>query len=264
LRNDLDRFILEALEAAELEPAPQASREMLIRRLSLDLIGLPPTPAEVQSFVDDQAADAYERLVARLLASPQFGVRQALGWLDLARYADSDGYPHDGDRVVWPFRDWVVNAFNQDMPYDEFTIKQLAGDLLPNATDTDRLASAFHRQTRINREAGVDPEEFRLEAVIDRVNTTATVWLGATLGCAQCHDHKYDPVTQRDYFRLLAYFNSNAEETTTDEAGRISDISPRMPWSSPELVARRRTIEQQLPSIADVAERERLAKELTL
>ncbi|MBL9123328.1 MAG: DUF1553 domain-containing protein, partial [Planctomycetaceae bacterium] len=184
-------------------------------------------------FVADDAPDAYERLVDRLLASPQFGVRQALGWLDLARYADSDGYPHDGDRVVWPYRDWVIDALNADMPYDTFTIKQLAGDLLPDATPADRVASAFHRHTRINREAGVDPEEFRIEAVLDRVNTTATVWLGATLGCAQCHDHKYDPFPQRDYYRFLAYFNHDAEETTTDEAGRISDVSPRMEWPSP-------------------------------
>ncbi len=181
-RGDIDRFVLAQIEATALEPAPEANRRTLIRRVSLDLVGLPPTPAEVQAFVDDPAGDAYERLVDRLLASPQYGVRQALTWLDLARYADSDGYPHDRYRTVWPYRDWVVEAFNADMPFDQFTVEQIAGDLLPDADDRTRAASAFGRQTRINREAGVDPEEFRIEAVLDRVNTTATVWLGSTLG----------------------------------------------------------------------------------
>ncbi len=191
----------------------------------------------MQAFVNDRREDAYERLVDRLLASPQYGVRQALSWLDLARYADSDGYPHDRYRKVWPYRDWVVDALNDDMPYDRFTIEQIAGDLLPGATDRQR-SPALHRQTRINREAGVDPEEFRLEAVIDRVNTTATVWLGATLSCAQCHDHKYDPFTQRDYYRLLAYFNGDAAETTINPAGVISDVSPRMTWQTDAMRAR--------------------------
>jgi len=238
IRNPIDRFVLARLEAAGREPAAEASRETLIRRVSLDLIGLPPTPEEVQAFVSDPRADAYEQLVDRLLASPQYGVRQALAWLDLARYADSDGYPHDKFRVVWPYRDWVVDALNADMPYDRFTIEQIAGDLLPGATDAQRIASGFHRQTRINREAGVDPEEFRLEAVIDRVNTTATVWLGATLACAQCHDHKYDSLSQRDYYRLLAYFNNSAIETTIDPAGVIADVSPRMKWQSAAMHSR--------------------------
>ncbi len=237
-RNPIDYFVLHRLEAAGLSPAPEAVRETLIRRVALDLVGLPPTPAEVQAFVNDPEPGAYERLVDRLLASPQYGVRQALVWLDLARYADSDGYPHDRYRAVWPFRDWVVDALNDDMPYDRFTIEQIAGDLLPGASDRQRLASGFHRQTRINREAGVDPEEFRLEAVIDRVNTTATVWLGATLGCAQCHDHKYDPFTQRDYYRLLAYFNNDAAETTINPAGVISDVSPRIKWHTEAMRAR--------------------------
>jgi hypothetical protein len=237
-RAAIDRFVLARLEAAGLEPAPEATRATLIRRLSLDLIGLPPTPEEVAEFVADPAADAYERLVDRLLDSPQYGVRQALVWLDLARYADSDGYPHDRYRAVWPYRDWVVDAFNRDLPYDRFTIEQLAGDLLPEAGDDGRVASAFHRQTRINREAGVDPEEFRIEAVIDRVNTTATVWLGATLGCAQCHDHKYDPFTQRDYYRLLAFFNHCADETSVDAAGVITDVSPKLEWRSAEMQRR--------------------------
>jgi hypothetical protein len=265
-RNPIDHFVLAELENVGLEPAGEAERTTLIRRVFLDLTGLPPSPDDVLAFVSDTAPDAYERLVDRLLASPQYGVRQALGWLDLARYADSDGYPHDGDRTVWPYRDWVVDAFNRDLPYDQFTIHQLAGDLLENATDDERVASAFHRQTRINREAGVDPEEFRLEAVIDRVNTTATVWLGATLGCAQCHDHKFDPLPQRDYYRLLAYFNNDAIETTTDEAGRISDVSPRMPWSSSDRIAERERLQGLLAAADDKAnseaERERLTTQL--
>jgi hypothetical protein len=236
-RNEIDYFVLARLEAAGLEPAPAASPATLVRRVTLDLTGLPPAPEDVRAFVADPSDQAHERLVDRLLASPQYGVRQAHAWLDLARYADSDGYPHDGYRTVWPYRDWVVEAFNSDMPYDRFTIEQMAGDLLPEGTDRQRIASAFHRQTRINREAGVDAEEFRLEAVIDRVNTTATVWLGATLGCAQCHDHKYDPFTQRDYYRLLAFFNGDAIETTVDEAGVVKDVSPRMKWLSPEMQA---------------------------
>lgn len=261
-RNAIDQFVLAALERAGLQPAPEAARAQLIRRVTLDLTGLPPTPDEVLEFLADERPDAYERVVDRLLASPQYGVRQALAWLDLARYADSDGYPHDGDRTVWPYRDWVIDAFNRDLPYDEFTVRQLAGDLLPDATDDDRVASAFHRQTRINREAGVDPEEFRLEAVIDRVNTTATVWLGATLACAQCHDHKFDPLPQRDYYRLLAFFNGDAIETTADEAGRISDVSPRVAWSSAAMQSERERVQSLLDAASDPAERERFATQL--
>jgi cytochrome c553 len=227
-RNEIDNFVLSRMEAAGLSPAAEASRETLLRRVSLDLVGLPPTPDEVRAFIDDTSPDAYERVVDRLLASPQYGVRQALAWLDLARYADTQGYPNDGDRTIWPYRDWVVNALNADMPLDQFTIEQLAGDLLPGATIEQQIASGFHRQTRINQEAGVDPEEFRIEAVIDRANTTASVWLGATLGCAQCHDHKFDPYPQRDYYRLLAYFNNGAVETESSPAGEIKDISPRI------------------------------------
>jgi len=232
-RNEIDNFVLSRIEAASLAPAAEALRQTLIRRVSLDLVGLPPTPDELRAFVDDTSPDAYERVVDRLLASPQYGVRQALAWLDLARYADSQGYPNDGDRTVWPYRDWVVNALNADMPLDQFTIEQLAGDLLPDATIEQQIASGFHRQTRINQEAGVDPEEFRIEAVIDRVNTTASVWLGATLGCAQCHDHKFDPYPQRDYYRLLAYFNNGAVETESSPAGEIKDISPRITLEMP-------------------------------
>lgn len=260
-RGAIDRFLLARMESEGLSPAAEASRGTLIRRLSLDLIGLPPTPDEVRAFESDTSPDAYEKLVDRLLASPQFGVRQALVWLDLARYADTDGFPNDGVRQVWPYRDWVVDALNADMPFDQFTIEQLAGDLLPNPTDAQLVASAFHRHTRINREAGVDPEEFRIEAVLDRVNTTATVWLAATLACAQCHDHKYDPFSQRDYYRLLAFFNNDAIETTTDEAGRISDVSPKFEWSTPERRARFEELEARIKDTKDSGEREKLVAE---
>ena len=210
-RNEVDRFVLARLEAAGLAPSPEADRRSLIRRLSLDLTGLPPTPQQVAAFLADPAPDAYERLVDRLLASPHYGERMARGWLDLARYADTDGYEKDNERSAWPYRDWVVRAFNDDLPYDQFTLEQLAGDLLPGATLDQRVATGFHRNTMVNQEGGTDPEEFRVEAVKDRVDTTATVWMGVTLGCAQCHNHKFDPFSQRDYYRFFAYFNSTAD-----------------------------------------------------
>jgi hypothetical protein len=182
----------------------------------LDLIGLPPTPAEVDAFVNDTSPDAYEKVVDRLLASPHYGERWAKPWLDLARYGDTHGYEKDPRRTIWPYRDWVINALNKDMPFDQFTIEQLAGDLLPNATLDQRIATGFHRNTMINTEGGVDAEEYRVAAVVDRVNTTATVWLGTTLACAQCHTHKYDPFTQQEYYQLFAFFNSNADKSTSD------------------------------------------------
>ncbi len=184
----------------------------MIRRVSLDLIGLPPTPSEVDAFVNDHRPDAYERVVDRLLASPHYGERWARPWLDLARYADTDGYEKDPRRSMWPYRDWVINALNANMPFDRFTIEQLAGDLLPNATMDDRIATGFHRNTMTNTEGGVDPEEYRVYALIDRVNTTATVWLGTTLGCCQCHSHKFDPLKQTEYYKFMAFFNSTADD----------------------------------------------------
>ncbi len=200
-----------AWSARDCVRRPRRSEPSLIRRVSLDLIGLPPTPAEVDAFENDRGPDAYERLVNRLLASPHYGERQARPWLDLARYADTNGYEKDGGRSIWPYRDWVIRAFNQDMPFDQFTIEQLAGDLVPKATTEERIATGFHRNTMINGEGGTDDEEFRVAAVVDRVNTTMAVWMGTTFACAQCHDHKYDPFTQQEYFQLFAFFNNTAD-----------------------------------------------------
>jgi mono/diheme cytochrome c family protein len=212
VRNPIDAFVLSKLESLKVEPSPEADRTTLIRRLSLDLLGLPPTPAEVARFVADTSPSAYERLVDRLLASPHFGERWGRHWLDLARYADSDGYEGDAPRPnAWRYRDWVIDAINRDMPFDSFTIEQLAGDLLPDATLEQKTATGFHRNTLTNKEGGVDPEEFRVAAVVDRVNTTGTVWLGLTVGCAQCHTHKYDPLLHSDYYGLFAFFNTAKE-----------------------------------------------------
>ncbi len=209
VRNPIDAFVLAKLESQGIAPSPEADRRTLIRRLSLDLLGLPPTSAEVDEFVKDQRPDAYERLVDRLLASPHYGEQWGRHWLDVARYADSDGY--EADRVrphAWRWRDWVIDAVNRDMPFDQFTIEQLAGDLLPNATLEQRVATGFHRNTLINKEGGVDQEEFRIRAAVDRVNTTGTVWLGLTVGCAECHSHKFDPISQREYYEMFAFFNT--------------------------------------------------------
>ena len=209
--NAIDHFVLARLEAQGLKPTPAADRFTLIRRLSLDLIGLPPSLEEVDAFVKDSSDRAYEKLVDRLLASPHYGERWARRWLDLARYADTNGYEKDRPRTIWPYRDWVIRVLNADMPFDQFTIEQIAGDLLPNPTPEQVVATGFHRNTMINEEGGIDPLEFRYYAVVDRVNTTATTWLGLTLGCAQCHSHKYDPISQSEYFQMLAFLN-NADE----------------------------------------------------
>lgn len=219
-RGDLDAFVLQRLQQAGLQPAAAADRPTLIRRLYQDLLGLLPSPQQVDQFVQDQSPDAWERLVDGLLASPHYGERWGRHWLDQARYADSNGYTIDGPRVMWPYRDWVIAAFNQDLPFDQFTVEQLAGDLLPEATLNQRIATGFHRNTMINEEGGVKPDQFRHEALIDRVNTTGAVWLGLTLGCAQCHTHKYDPITQEEYYRLYAFFNAAADannQSTTVE-----------------------------------------------
>ena len=210
----IDRFVLAKLESSDIAPSPEASREKLIRRLSYDLLGLPPSVEEVRRFVDDQSIDAYERLVDWMLASPRFGERWGRHWLDKARYADSDGYEKDRNRPnAWRYRDWVIDAINADMPYDQFTIEQLAGDLLPDATNDQRLATAFHRQTLTNTEGGTDQEQWRVAAVMDRTETVGTVWLGLTVGCARCHNHKYDQISHEEYYQLYAFFN-NADEST--------------------------------------------------
>ncbi|MEZ6044662.1 MAG: DUF1549 domain-containing protein [Planctomycetaceae bacterium] len=216
VKNEIDHFVLSKLESKELTPSPEADRYTLIRRLYLDLIGLAPTPEEIDAFVNDESPEAYEKIVDHLLASPHFGERWGRHWLDMARYADSDGYEKDNPRPnAWRYRDWVINAVNEDMPYDQFTREQLAGDLIDNASKMQQLATAFHRQTLTNTEGGTDQEQWRVEAVFDRVETTGAIWLGLTVGCARCHSHKYDPIAQREYYQLFAYFN-NGDETTTD------------------------------------------------
>jgi mono/diheme cytochrome c family protein len=210
--NPLDAFIRAKLETENVAPSPEADRPTLIRRLSLDLRGLPPSPAEVDAFLQDTAPDAYNRLVDRMLASPRYGERWARHWLDLARYADSDGFEKDTGRPwAWRYREWVINALNRNQPFDQFTIDQIAGDLLPDATAEQKIATGFHRNTLTNKEGGVDPEQYRVEQVVDRVNTTGKAFLGITIGCCQCHDHKYDPFSQREYFQFFAFFNSDRE-----------------------------------------------------
>lgn len=214
-RNPIDSFVLAKMEEHNLSPSPEADRYTLIRRASLDLTGLPPALDEIDAFVNDPAPDAYEKLVDRLLASPHYGEAQALRWMDAARYADTNGYEKDRPRSAWPYRDWVIRAFNDNMPYDRFVIEQLAGDLLPNATIDNRIATGFHRNTMVNEEGGIDVEEFRYEAMVDRTNTTAQVFLGLTFGCAQCHSHKYDPISHDEYFRLYAFLN-NTDDVKID------------------------------------------------
>ena len=211
-RNPIDRFILAKVEERGLKPSPEADKRTLIRRVTLDLTGLPPTSQEVAAYLADHSKNAYEKVVDRLLASPRYGERMAMDWLDYARYADSNGYQADFERYQWRWRDWVIDAFNRNMPYDKFTIDQLAGDLEPNATMDQKIATGFNRNHRINTEGGVVPEEWRIETVIDRVETTSETWLGLTAGCARCHDHKYDPLSQKEFYSLFAYFN-NVPET---------------------------------------------------
>jgi hypothetical protein len=206
--NEIDRFVLARLEEDGLKPSPAADKATLIRRVSLDLIGLPPTLSEVEEFVADQSPDAYEKVVDRLLASPHYGEQMSVAWLDAARYADSHGYQSDPERFMHHWRDWVIDAFNANMPFDQFAIEQLAGDLLPNATESQKIATGFNRNHRMNSEGGIIDEEWRVESVIDRVETTGTTFLGLTLGCARCHDHKYDPITQKEFYSFSAYFNS--------------------------------------------------------
>jgi mono/diheme cytochrome c family protein len=252
ISNPIDAFVFSRLEKEELKPSPEAPREILIRRLSLDLTGLPPTPAEVDAFVNDKSPNAYEKVVDRLLASPQFGVKWARPWLDAARYADSHGFQRDDLRDLWPYRDWVVDALNADMPFDRFTIEQLAGDLLPNATQSQKVATGFNRSAPTNVEAGSDPEDTRVNQVFDRVNTVGTVWLGSTLECAQCHDHKYDPFTQKDYYRLFAFFNSTAieaERANPKVPGSIRFLGPTMELQDPATDAVRVKLKAELADL---------------
>jgi hypothetical protein len=235
IRNPIDRFIMAKLQAAGLSMALEADRLTLIRRVSLDLTGLPPSPQEIDEFLRETRSDPYDRLVERLLSSRHYGERWGRHWLDLARYADSNGYSIDAPREIWRYRDYVIDALNRDLPFNQFTVEQIAGDLLPNATMEQRIATGFHRNTQINEEGGVDREQFRVEAVADRVATTSAVWLGLTLGCCRCHDHKYDAVTQKEFYQLFAFLN-NCDEPTLDV-------------SNPDQIAERIAIREQVAII---------------
>jgi Protein of unknown function (DUF1553)/Protein of unknown function (DUF1549)/Planctomycete cytochrome C len=231
--NPIDRFVLARLEHEKLSPSAEATKAMLLRRVTLDLTGLPPTPTELDAFLADTSPDAYDQVVDRLLASPRYGERWARPWLDLARYADTNGYEKDNRRSIWKYRDWVIDALNADKPFDQFTIEQIAGDMLPNATPEQKIASGFHRNAMTNEEGGTDPEESRYENLIDRTNTTATVWLGTTLGCAQCHNHKYDPFSQKDYYRLLSFYaNTDYDSRTFGDGTRY--FEPSLDLATPE------------------------------
>ncbi len=233
-RTPIDFFILAKLEAEGLKPSPEANKETLLRRVSLDLTGLPPTPVEIDDFLADASPQAYDRVVDRLLASPHYGEKMAMKWLDLARYADTHGYEKDQRRTMWPYRDWVIDAFNQDMPFDRFTIEQLAGDLLPKPTVDQLVATGFNRNTQVNEEGGVDIEEFRIDSVIDRTNTVGIVWLGTTVGCAQCHNHKNDPITQEEYYRFLAYFNNDVYDAVKIDPTEARAAGGMLPVSTSE------------------------------
>ena len=209
--NPIDHFVLSKLEEAGIEPSPQAEQTTLLRRVYLDLIGLPPTPGETDKFLDDQGKNAYSKIVDKLLSSKHYGERWGRHWLDLARYADSNGYSHDSPRTIWKYRDWVIDAYNKNLPFDQFIIEQIAGDMLPEATIDQRIATGFHRNTQINTEGGVDKEQFRIDSIFDRVATTGEVFFGLTFGCAQCHDHKFDPISQSEFFQLFAFLNQADE-----------------------------------------------------
>jgi hypothetical protein len=248
VRNPIDAFILARLEKEHLKPSPAAPREALLRRVSLDLTGLVPSPSEIRDFLADTKPDAYERVVDRLLASPHYGERWGRHWLDVARYADSDGYTIDAPRQIWKYRDWVINALNHDMPFDQFAIEQIAGDMLPNPTVDQLIATGFHRNTPSNYEGGIDFEQYRVEAVVDRVSTTGAAFLGLTVGCARCHDHKFDPISQKEFYQLFAYFN-NVDEVTS-EAERYDFNRPILKVPAPEEIARKQAFDAQWASLS--------------
>src|SRR5579862_544629 len=249
VRNPIDAFVLARLERDGLHPSPEASRSTLIRRVTLDLTGLPPTPAEVDAFLNDASPNAYEKVVDRLLASPRYSERMAVRWLDAARYADTNGYQTDGERSMWRWRDWVIDAFARNMPFDQFTVEQIAGDMLPNATLEQRIATGFHRNHRTSGEGGSIPEELRVEYVADRVETTSIVWMGLTVGCARCHDHKYDPVKQKEFYQIFAFFNNVPEKGLVYNQGNdvpyVKAPTPEQSAKLAELNQRATEAEQQ-------------------
>ena len=261
VRNPVDAFILARLERERLKPSPEADRVTLLRRVTLDLTGLPPTPREVDAFLADSSPTAYEKAVDRLLASPQYGERMALPWLDAARYADSNGFQQDGDTYQYVWRDWVVRALNQNMPFDRFTIEQLAGDLLPNATLDQQIATGFNRCHLLNGEGGAIPEEQRNVILFDRVDVTATTWLGATLACAQCHDHKYDPLSQKDYYSFMAFFNNVPEAGTPPGGGQYRIADPWVYVPSEEQTAKVKEFETKIAAAKDDAAKKSAEKE---
>ncbi|MHB8520170.1 MAG: DUF1549 domain-containing protein, partial [Limisphaerales bacterium] len=257
-KNPIDRFILARLEKEGFRPSPEADRRTLIRRLSFDLTGLPPTPEEVTAFVHDKSPRAYEKLVDRLLASPHYGERMAVDWLDEVRYADTDGFHADNYRSVYPYRDYVIQAFNDDMPFDRFTIEQLAGDLLPNATMAQRVASTYNRLNRTTEEGGSQPKEYLAKYMADRVRTTSTTWLGVTLGCAECHDHKFDPFTTKDFYSFEAFFADIKEQGVGKPEGvlvtnvqQAADLKRR----DDEIGRLQTVLETRTPALAEAQQR---------
>ncbi len=259
-RNGIDRFIFARLAKEGLKPSPEADRETLLRRATLDLTGLPPSPAEIDAFLADRSGDAYEKAVDRLLASPRYGERMAMDWMDAARYADTHGLHVDSHRDMWPWRDWVIAAFNANMPFDRFTLEQLAGDLLPEATVAQKVASGFNRNHMISYQGSSIPEKVRVGYIVDRVNTTATVWMGLTVGCAQCHDHKFDPVTQKEYYGLYAFFNTVAETALDGRKGNAEPLLVIDPAQDARLRHVRRRI-AELQKAGKAAEAKELEKE---
>ncbi len=243
VRNPIDAFVAERLDREGLSPSPEASKETLLRRVSLDLTGVPAAIAEIDAFVKDQSPKAYENAVDRLLASPRYGERMAVRWLDAARYADSNGYQFDGERVMWRWRDWVIDAFNRNQRFDQFTLEQIAGDLLPNATTGQKIATGFNRNHRANTEDGIIPEEYAVEYVVDRVETTSTVFMGVTLGCARCHNHKYDPFTQKEFYQIFAYFNNVPE---MGRAMKYGNSPPLVPAPTLEQQSAMQKLEQRI------------------
>ena len=256
VKNPIDAFVLARLEKEGLKPSPEADRATLIRRVSLDLTGLPPTPAEVDAFLADKSPDAYEKVVDRLLASPRYGEKMALHWLDLARYADTHGYHIDSHRDMWPWRDWVIKSFNDNKRFDQFTIEQLAGDLLPNATTEQKIASGFNRNHMINFEGGAIPEEYLNEYLVDRVETTATTWMGLTMGCARCHSHKFDPLSQKEFYQFYAFFN-NVPEKGLD--GNRGNAAPYMALPTDDQKARQETLARAIRDLEDELAEKKIA-----
>ena len=255
VKNEIDHFVLAKLEEEKVDPSPSADKETLIRRVSLDLTGLPPSLEEVDAFLVDDSSGAFEKVVDRLLASPHYGERMVWDWLDAARYADSNGYQNDPERGMWPWRDWAVNAFNENMPYDQFSIEQIAGDLLPDATHEQKLATAFLRNHMINGEGGRLPEENRIEYLFDQAETVATIWMGVTMNCARCHDHKYDPITQREYYQLMAFF----DKTEVTGAGQNPNTPPVLDFTTESHNLALKQLEgtfSELSRVVDALERE--------